>query len=180
MEETSKYPTFIRVARMQFCHNSEYEHGSDLHLNIEFDDIELEKSSAIAISYTWGEFDREDEVIGHDTEGTPLLLNLGKEWDVQEMTACLARLCIDNGEERGSRHAGCWIDQLCIRHTDEGFRTALANIPSIYRKLDVVALMRYLLAHAFDVGSWRCWNPTGARHLPCLLLMIVYSAFMTV
>jgi hypothetical protein len=141
MEESPKSTTFIRIAKMQFCHDDECEHGSDIHLNVEFDDIELENSSAIAISYTWGEFDREDEFIGHDTKGTPLLLNLGKEWDVQEVRACLAMLCIENGEARGSRHAGCWIDQLCIPQTDKGIRTALASIPSIYKKLDVVVLM---------------------------------------
>jgi hypothetical protein len=46
-------------------------YGPDLHLTVDFEDIELEKSSALAISYTWGEFDREDEFIGHDTESNP-------------------------------------------------------------------------------------------------------------
>jgi len=43
-------------------------YGPDLHLTVDFEDIELGKSSALAISYTWGEFDREDKFIGHDTE----------------------------------------------------------------------------------------------------------------
>jgi hypothetical protein len=61
------------VAKLLFCHDEDCVYGPDLHLRVEFEDIELEKSSAIAISYTWGEFDREGEFIGHDTESNPLL-----------------------------------------------------------------------------------------------------------
>jgi hypothetical protein len=141
MPEPPKSRTYIRVAKLLFCHDEDCVYGPDLHLRVEFEDTELEKSSAIAISYTWGEFDREDEFIGHDTESNPLWMNLGKEWDVPETIARLVLLCIENGEAHGSRHAGCWIDQLCILQTDEGIRAALASIPSIYRTLEVVALM---------------------------------------
>lgn len=128
--------------RLQFCHDDTCQITEHLHLKIETEDVELSRSLAIAISYTWGEFDRKDVVIGHSAQGNIVRMNLGKEWDIKELIVSLAMICIENGEEHGMEHAACWIDQLCIIQTqDDDIRTTLAKIPSIYRTLDVVALM---------------------------------------
>jgi hypothetical protein len=59
---------------------------------------------------TGGEFDRRDVFIGHDAQGTPVSMNLGQEWDVQDTIVRLAMLCMENGQEYGPEHAGLWID----------------------------------------------------------------------
>lgn len=132
----------IQIVKLQFCHDNTCSLEKKWHLKVEYEYVELSKSSAIAISYTWGEFDRRDVVIGHDAQGSAVSMNLGREWDVEELIVRLATICLDNGEEHGSEHAACWIDQLCLsQKSEDQIRIALARIPSIYRTLDVVALM---------------------------------------
>jgi hypothetical protein len=133
--------TRIRIVKLQFCHNDTCRLSSDPHLEIKYDDVELSKSLAVALSYTWGEFDRRDVFIGHDTQGTPVSMNLGQEWDVQDTIVRLAMLCMENSKEHGPEHTGLWIDQLCIRQNNAEIRATLASIPTIYRTLEVVALM---------------------------------------
>lgn len=132
----------IHVARLDFCYDDTCQISELVHLVISLDQVELSTSKAIAISYTWGEFDRRDVVVGHDAQGKIIHMNLGEEWDTQEFITRLVLLCIENGEDHGTDHSACWIDQLCIVQTnDEEVRKTLARIPSIYRTLDVVALM---------------------------------------
>lgn len=126
----------IQLAKMQFCHNESCHMSKELHLCIEIFQVKLSASKAVAISYTWGEFDREKVVIGHDADGNSISMTLGKEWNIQELVFKLAEICNEN------QHAACWIDQLCIAQTnDEELRNTLAKIPSIYRTLSVVILM---------------------------------------
>jgi hypothetical protein len=153
----------VLIAKLQFCQDDTcqlYSHltgyldvnhlssdldidhlSNDLHLQIDCREVELSKSLAIAVSYTWGEFGRRDVLIGHNDRGKPVSMNLGREWDIQEAIVRLAELCIENGEQQGPEHAGLWIDQLCIPQTNAEIRKTLASIPNIYRTLDVVALM---------------------------------------
>jgi hypothetical protein len=141
MQESLETVAHIRIAKLEFCHDDTCYFSKDLHLKIKVEDVELSKSAAVAISYTWGEFDRRDIAIGHDAQGIAVSMNLGKEWDIQELIVSLAMVCLENGEEHGMEHAACWLDQLCIIQTTENLRSALASIPSIYRTLEVVALV---------------------------------------
>jgi hypothetical protein len=43
--------------------------------------------------------------------------------------------------ELSREHNALWIDQLCILQTGGDIRDALARIPDIYQKLDVVAVL---------------------------------------
>lgn len=131
----------IRIAKLQYCHDDTCQLSQELHLLVEHDHTELKRGAAVAISYTWGEFDRKDIVIGHDFQGNPISMNLGNEWNVQELLSRLAMVCLENGEEHGIENAACWIDQLCIPQSGDSLRNALASIPIIFRTLDVVALM---------------------------------------
>lgn len=134
----------LRIAKLQWCHDVDCKIASDLslHLKIEYATVEIIKSFAVAISYTWGEFDRTDFVIGHDAAGNVISMNLGSEWDIQDTINTLVHLCLENGEKQGPEHAGVWMDQLCVRQSDDNeIRATLASIPAIYRSLDVVALM---------------------------------------
>jgi hypothetical protein len=52
VEEMPRSATFIRIAKIQVCRDDECKHRSEMHLKVEFEDIKLENSSALAISYT--------------------------------------------------------------------------------------------------------------------------------
>jgi hypothetical protein len=133
----------INVAKLDFCYEDACSFSEDLHLTVEIEQVELEKSHAVATSYTWGEFDRRDVPIGHflRRSSDPVLMNLGQEWNIEDLISTLASICIGNREEHGQEHASVWIDQLCIPQTTDQIRNALASIPSIYRTLNVVVLM---------------------------------------
>jgi hypothetical protein len=92
-----------------------------------------ECENAAAISYMWGEFDRTPQKFGHDPGGHSVSLTLGAEWDVSYFVEKLVMLT--------SLHTGCWMDQICIPQKEEDIPSALATIPTIYGKLDVVALL---------------------------------------
>jgi hypothetical protein len=53
------------VAKLDFCYEDGCSFSDKLHLAAKLERVELEKSHAVAISYTWGEFDRRDVDIGH-------------------------------------------------------------------------------------------------------------------
>jgi hypothetical protein len=106
------------------------------------DRVKLSDTKALAISYTWGEFERKKVKLGQDIEGKAVEMELEKEWDIQETIVRLAMLCLENGEAHGSEHAGIWIDQLSISQTDDTkIPASLASIPNIYQTLDVVVLV---------------------------------------
>lgn len=136
-------PFLARIAKLQLCCDTDCPFSLVLayHLKIDYDYINLADSRALAVSYTWGEFDREEWVIGHDADGV-VSMTLGSEWNIEDTIGTLARLCNENGEEKGMEHAGLWVDQLCINQEDEDdIRATLANIPDVYRALEVVLLM---------------------------------------
>ena len=85
------------------------------------------------MSYTWVEFDRRKVVIGHDSNSMKGSMTLGEEPVTHDFIVSLSELSMLYG--------GCWIDQLCILQNEPDIRAALADIPSIYRTLHVVALM---------------------------------------
>lgn len=105
------------------------------HLLVSKSQIDLvnEKDAAVALSYTWGQFEHTKRLIGHSVDGEPVFLILGAEWDTVDITNSLVRLSLE--------YAGCWIDQLCMPQKDEEVARALASIPLIYRALDVVVLL---------------------------------------
>lgn len=129
----------IHVVEVEFCsaQSCTWSPDSRTHLVIRNREIDLEnddeKSRAIALSYTWGEFERTERLIGHNTMGEGISLTLGAEWAADEFTSRLVTLSFERG--------ACWIDQLCIPQRDAEIRKALASIPTIYRTLDVVVLM---------------------------------------
>ncbi|KKY14869.1 hypothetical protein UCRPC4_g06636 [Phaeomoniella chlamydospora] len=161
----------ILVARLGFCSQQACAFSDDLHLVVEIDEVELDTSKAIAISYTWGEFDRRPVDLGHiaHRSNEPVQMELGQEWEIPDLILTLAMIAIENGEEYGKEHAAIWIDQLCIPQTDEQIRQALAKIPLIYQTLDVVALMPGSRCACLgddetcygDKEVWKCLNALG-------------------
>src|SRR2546423_2816847 len=119
-----------RVVKLLLCDCSSIR---TQHLSVEFCYVRLEKNNAIAISYTWGEFDRRNVLMGHEA-GKPqrrLYINLGQEWTILDLWQRLAEI---------ARERPLWIDQLCIPQKDEEIRLILAKIPAIFRTFHVIAL----------------------------------------
>ncbi|KAK0506968.1 hypothetical protein JMJ35_010668 [Cladonia borealis] len=147
--------TQFRVVKFEFCHDSECTFSTNPHLIVTTDYVELKRSKAIALSYTWGEFDRKRRCIGHRPDNTPVELQLGAEWIIEDVVARLAMLCI--------KHGLCWVDQFCIPQRDEEVRTALASIPMIYKTLDVIALLPGSLCACAGRVAW-----TSDQVAPCV------------
>lgn len=145
-----------RVARVAYCQDATCSFaGLSPHLSVEIDDVPLESKNATAISYAWGEFHREKTSIGHMSDDASALiqLELGKEWVIRDFIDRLAEL---------SRDAPIWIDQICIPQKEEAIRQVLANIPSIFRTFDVVALM--------PGHPCKCLDSVLENRLPALIL----------
>lgn len=129
----STFP-FVPVAIIATCTVSECR--SELpagHLMVEVSMVTRKHGSAVAISYTWGEFNRRAVTLGHDHSGKNLTLELGEEWDLDDLRDSLLML--------SQRHGGVWLDQLCLRQNEAHLKQDLASIPYIFRAFDVVALM---------------------------------------
>lgn len=124
----------VTVAALQFC---QCTFSADLHLLVTTKSTRLNRGNAVAISYTWGEFNRRDVVLGHDELGTAIKMQLGQEWKTEEVIVTLASVCLEE-----SNCGTCWIDQLCIpQDQPDVVRRVVSQIPSIYRTFDVIALM---------------------------------------
>lgn len=127
----------VKVAEISICHLLDCRHSEDLHLLVSWSYVNLDHGNVVAISYTWGEFNRTDSVIGHDADGKKISMQIGEEWDRTEFIMALAGICMSESET-----LACWLDQLCItQDDDEEVRRTIALIPQIYRSFDVVALM---------------------------------------
>ena len=107
--------------------------SQDIHLEVELHQVSLTIEAGVAISYTWGEFNRRKVAIGHYAGGGLVELEFGQEWDNLELKVQLNEICLDR--------QACWLDQLCTPQDEEKLRLTLARIPTIYRTLDVVVMM---------------------------------------
>lgn len=132
-KEVSK-PQKARVASIHLCKDTTCSYTLSPHLAIENLEVPLEEGQATAISYAWGEFNRQQVLVGHsEDEGRRrVTLELGEEWSVQDVIERLAEL---------SSNSPIWLDQLCIVQKDEAIRETLAKIPAIFSTFHVVALM---------------------------------------
>ncbi|KAJ9605048.1 hypothetical protein H2200_010438 [Cladophialophora chaetospira] len=124
----------IRLAYFDECSCSDFG-DKDSHLSITTKKSELHKSHGVAISYTWGDFDRERRVIGHwsNPSKEAVTIVLGAEWRVSSFKRRLVQLT--------TRYGACWIDQLCMPQKEEKIRKTLAEVPNIYKILPVVVLL---------------------------------------
>lgn len=125
-------PQKARVACVHLCQSCSIT--SPPHLVIENREVPLEENQATAISYTWGEFNRQEVEIGHsnDEKRKSVFLELGEEW---------TKLDVINRLDELSRNGPIWLDQLCTEKNDEAIRRSLAKIPAIFRTFPVVVLM---------------------------------------
>jgi hypothetical protein len=84
MEAQSHVPNRVLVASCKPCRCSS---GKGQHLCISFESVELHRVKAVAISYTWGEFDRRNVYIGHSDINPDKKINikLGQEWSIPEL-----------------------------------------------------------------------------------------------
>ncbi|KAF8344935.1 hypothetical protein F5887DRAFT_1159170 [Amanita rubescens] len=133
----SRPSQLAHIVKFEFCSADSCPMRSTerTHLLVSKSQIDLfkAKNAAVALSYTWGQFEHTQRLIGHAVDGEPVSLILGAEWDTEDITSSLVRLSFE--------HGGCWMDQLCMPQKGTEARRALASIPLIYRSLDVVVLL---------------------------------------
>ncbi|KAF3910341.1 hypothetical protein ABW21_db0208947 [Orbilia brochopaga] len=105
------------------------------HVSIAWTKAPISEVKGTAISYTWGDFDRENMIIGHwhDDPTRAISMNLGTEWDISELLDRLVELT----NARGS----IWLDQLCVPQREDYVREILPKVPDIYRSMEVAVLM---------------------------------------
>jgi len=124
----------IRLATFAYCLCPAF---SGRHIVVSLKDVDIghAKNYAVAISYIWGEFDREEHDVGHVAGDTNLhvYLELGKEWNINNMIYRLVEI-----SQTGK---WCWMDQVCIPQQEDEIRKTLAKISTIYRALPVIALL---------------------------------------
>ena len=136
------------VARFEFCNKSDCLkfNPDQRHLLVSIKKAALRKGAARAISYAWGEFDRQKRQIGHRKDGQIVEMELGEDWDIPEFQHTLDRLCrasieIDEYAQSPSTEY-CWIDQICLKQDNpDQLRQALQTIPDIYKTFEVFILM---------------------------------------
>ncbi|KAK6542767.1 hypothetical protein TWF694_006709 [Orbilia ellipsospora] len=112
-----------------------HTHETGDHVSIAIRHVPMTDPGLVAISYTWGEFNRRDLIVGHH-EGSPdktVKLNLGAEWNTWGFVSRLAEICGTDG--------AIWMDQICLPQKEEQIRETLAKIPDIYRALEVAIIM---------------------------------------
>ncbi|KAF3903594.1 hypothetical protein AA313_de0203696 [Arthrobotrys entomopaga] len=112
-----------------------YSHETSDHVSVAVRHVPMKDPNLVAISYTWGEFNRRDLIVGHH-EGSPdktVKLNLGTEWNTWGFVSQLAEICGTDG--------AIWMDQICLPQKEEQIRETLAKIPDIYRALEVAIIM---------------------------------------
>jgi hypothetical protein len=105
----------------------------DTHLIVRFRDVVLQNSSAVAISYAWGDFDLQPFDIGHDAEGKTISLTLGQEWNRAEFLQTLVSL--------SQSFNAVWLDRLCIVQEQSMIAATIQTIPQIFRVLNTHVLM---------------------------------------
>src|SRR5689334_8201300 len=106
--QSSNAEDFVLVARCEPC---PCPFGSGPHLTIDLQRVKLDRQNAVAVSYTWGEFDRRDVYMGHRglQPHRKIFMNLGREWSVPELWDRLSELSME--------YHAIWVDQLCIPQT---------------------------------------------------------------
>ena len=97
--------------------------------------LTLESTSAVAVSYAIGDFERAKHVVGHRSDDTNNLysLELGNEWNVPDFRKALVEL--------STARDGFWFDQISITQTPTEIARMLPQISRIYSTLKVVILL---------------------------------------
>lgn len=91
------------------------------HLEIMTEVVELDEKYGVALSYTWGEFDRATMILGHPSHEEELVsVGLGLEWDVFDFSDRLVEIC--------QARRAIWIDQLCLPQKGNIQKKVLASI----------------------------------------------------
>ncbi|KAF3931519.1 hypothetical protein ABW19_dt0206340 [Dactylella cylindrospora] len=105
------------------------------HVSVSWSKVPINILSGVAISYTWGDFERENMIIGHwhDDPTRAIAMQLGTEWDVSDLLDRLVELT----DTRGA----IWMDQLCVPQREDYIREILPKVPDIFRTMEVAVLM---------------------------------------
>lgn len=137
-----------KVAKFRFCSRRDCPgfDNAQPHLLVSTKLVSMEQGNARAISYAWGEFNRQQHSIGHFEDGRLASMELGEDWPVSQFQQTLERLCHESVNPQRYTSSPCtqwcWIDQICISQNDPAdVRNTLARIPDIYRTFEVFIIL---------------------------------------
>ena len=130
----------VLAATFVLCEDDACQFAESMHLVVSINYVPLKTGNAIAISYTWGEFDRQEMLLGHDEMGRRVTIVLGCEWNRTDVVKRLHQMASTLTTTPVA--VPFWIDQLCIPQDNEAaIRATLQAIPSIFNIFDAVALL---------------------------------------
>lgn len=111
------------------------------HLKVKRAFVPVERGKAVALSYVWGQFNREPRTLGHFTNGDKLTMELGEDWELGDLKQALHKAC--NMPDFAYDCKYLWIDQLSIKQDDDAnVRRTLVQIPQIYSSFNVLVLLQ--------------------------------------
>lgn len=163
-DSASSEPMNVLAASFTFCDEEGCQFAESTHLLVSKSYVPLKTGNAIAISYTWGEFDRHEMLLGHDDAGCKVSMVLGCEWNRSDVVEKLLHMAYNLTPTEAAMPF--WIDQLCIpQDNDAVIRATLAAIPDIFNIFDAVALLpgspcKCLREGIEQYGQHRLSNPS--------------------
>lgn len=145
-------PMQVLVASFTFCDDEACQFAESTHPLVSTSYVPLKTGNAIAISFTWGEFDRQEASLGHDATGREVSMFLGCEWNRSDVVERLLHMAYALTPDETPMPF--WIDQLCIPQDNEAvIRSTLAAIPQIFNLFDNVAVLPGSPANACEKAS---------------------------
>ncbi|RMZ92496.1 hypothetical protein DV736_g260, partial [Chaetothyriales sp. CBS 134916] len=125
----------VTIASFKVCSCTQFA-GQKEHFAVSTSQPDLYSASAVAISYTWGEFARRKHVLGHwaGDVGRHMNFELGAEWNLTSFVHRLIQLT--------TTYQAIWIDQACLPQnvSDEEWAAVLMSIPFVFKTLPVIAV----------------------------------------
>ena len=139
----------VRVHCFSWCSCGSETHPAE-HIKVKTFKRPVEPGQAVALSYGFGDFDRQKHLFGHvdGVESEAVILEFGGEWEIGGLLSALVAL--------SETHGAVWLDQLSIPQDPASITLHLQNMPQIFGGFEVVILLPNApcscLQAAFD--SW--------------------------
>ena len=124
----------VRVHCFSWCSCGSETHPAE-HIKVKTFKRPVEPGQAVALSYGFGDFDRQKHLFGHvdGVESEAVILEFGGEWEIERLKGALVAL--------SEKHGAIWFDQLSIPQDPTSITSHLQNMSQIYRGFEVVILL---------------------------------------
>ena len=145
----------VRVHCFSWCSCGSETHPAD-HIKVKTFTRPVEPGQAVALSYSFGDFDRQTHLFGHvdGVESEAVILEFGGEWEIEGLKGALVAL--------SEKHGAVWLDQLSIPQDPTSITSHLQNMPQIYRGFEVVILLPNFPCACLQV-AFDSWTSEGSH-----------------